>query len=280
MEKQQVTFKYINNYVEVFSCLFMHDYYSSRVCNELVIQPTLATRVLIKDYQLIFKPRVGGFYLAANTAKDYSSGVFKESFDLNFEFKFINPHFLAFTALNVDPEIRYFLEDDLKSAMFFGPEFQTDSPTLDRPDVSGILNVKHVLTAPLFPIDGVNSNSFNPRSKVVYLQPRQIIPVYICYSNGPNLDQFDGLRIENEGAFKELITFGPPDQIETRSGLKAFRFASENSLSMKDSWRGHFRLERDNQLGSYRKILPNPSPQSIKYDLTNNTFISENYVKL
>lgn len=280
MENQQITYRYINNYIEVFSCLFMHDYYSSRICNELVIQPTLATRALIKDYKLVFKSTVGGFSLAANTANDYSSRVFQESFDLNFEFKFTNPHFLSFTALNENPEARYFVEDDLRSSVFFGPDFQTDSPALDRPDVSGILNVKHVLIAPILPIESTDQRKFTPRSKVVFLTPRIIKPVYICYTNGTSLDQFEGLTIENEGSFKDLLSFGPPDKIETRSGLKALRFTSETSLPMKDSWSGYFRLERNNQLGSYRKILPNPSPRSIKYDLTNKTYISENYVKL
>jgi hypothetical protein len=49
---------------------------------------------------------------------------------------------------------------------------------------------------------------------------------------------------------------------------------------MKSLWKGYFRLERTNQLGVYRKTLPNPSPKSIKYDPAINDYVSENFVKL
>jgi hypothetical protein len=280
MVNQQVTYRYINNYIEVFSCLFMHDYYRSRICNELTIQPTQASLTLIKDFQLVFKSTPGGFSLAANSAKDYSSGVFREPFDLNFEFRFTNPHFFSFTSLLEDPEARYYLEDDLLPSVLFDSHFQNISPALDRAGITGILSVKHLPSAPLLPLDGTQQGGFAPRSKAVYLQSREVQPVYICYTNGDNLSQFEGLAIQNEGAFRNLTSFGQPDQIKTRSGMKAFKFTFPTTLPMRDSWPGYFRLERNNQLGSYSKILPNPSPQNIKYDSINKTFISENYVKL
>lgn len=280
MEQNQSVYRYVSKYVEIFSCLFMHNYYSSKICNELVIQPTPATKNQIKDLQLVFKPIAGGFALAANSSKDYSNGVFKSSFDLNFEFKFSNPHFFSFTALNPDPEVRYFLKDDLKPSVFFTSDLRSDSPSLDRPGISGVLSLTHSQEAPILPIMGLESGSFEPRNKVVYMKPRAIKPVYICYTQDVSLAYFEGLTIEIEGEFKGIVSFGPPEEIETRGGMKAFKFTSKEVFIMKDSWKGHFRLVRNNQLGSYRKILPNPNPQSIRFDSPTNTYISENYVKL
>lgn len=280
MNQNQTTYRYINNYTEVFSCLFMHDFYSNRICNELVIRPTTATSILIKNYQLVFKPTFGGFALAANTAKDYSHHIFKDSFKLNFEFKFTNPYFYTFTELNLDPEARYFVEDDLRSSVLLIPEMQTGAPELDRTDISGILSVKHVLTSPILPLNGSNTDKFTSRTKIVYLKPRDIKLVYICYTTDNSLDQFQGLTIEVEGVFLGLISFRDPEIIETPSGMPAFKFVSETLFPIRASWKGIFRLERKNQLGYYRKSLPNPSPQSIKYDFKINSYISENYVKL
>lgn len=280
MEQRQSVYRYVSKYVEVFTCLFMHNYYSSKICNELLIQPTSATKNLIKDLQMVFKPMVGGFALAANSAKDYSNGVFKSSFDLNFEFKFSNPHFFSFTTLNPDPEVRYFLKDDLKPSIFFNSDFRSDSPSLERPGISGIINLTHSEEAPILPIMGLESGSFEPRNKVVYMKPRAIKPIYICYTNDVTLDNFEGLAIEIEGEFKGIVSFGPVEEIETRGGMKAYKFTAEDDFIMKDSWKGHFRLVRNNQLGSYRKILPNPKPQSIRFDSSTNSYISENYVKL
>jgi len=280
MNQNQVTYRYINNFIEVFSCIFMHDYYLNRICTELTIQPTQATRTLIKNYQLIFKPTSSGFSLAANTAKDYRNAVFKTPFDLNFEFRFTNPYFYSFTDLNLNPEARYFLEDDLRSSVLLAPEMQTETPELDRPGISGILSVKHITDYPILPFERAEYGKFIPRTKVVYIKPREIKLVYICYSTASDLENFEGLKIEIEGDFTGIIVFQEPERIKTASGLPALRFTSETLIPMKASWRGVFRLERKDQLGYYRKSLPNPSPQSIKYDLTNKTYISENYVKL
>lgn len=258
----------------------MHDYYIDRICNELVIQPTPATSALMKNYQLIFKSTVGGFALAANNNKDYRPGVFKDSFELNFEFRFTNPYFFSFTALNLDPEARYFVDDDLRSSVLFLPEMQTDNPELDRPGISGILRIKHLSDYSVLPFVGTDSSNFIPRSKIVYIKPREIKLVYICYTSDDNIDHFQGLTIEIEGVFDGLVSFGEPERIETLSGLSAFKFTTETQIPMKAFWKGVFRLELNNQLGFYRKSLPNPSPKSIKYDFTINNYISENYVKL
>jgi hypothetical protein len=280
MNQEQTTYRYISNYQEVFSCLFMHDYYGNRVCGEVSIRPTSATSALIQDLQLIFKPTSGGFALAANTAKDYSHSVFQDSFDLNFEFRFTNPFFNSFSDLNVDPETRYFVDDNLQSEILLDDELQNKSPELDRPGISGVMRIQHQNSHPILPRVPVEASIFTPRIKIIYIKSREVKIVYICYTSENNLAHLEGLTIEIEGAFKGLATFTPPQRIQTNSGLPAVKFMTEKTLAMKASWRGIFRLERADQLGNYRKTLPNPSPQSLKYDFTTNTFISENYVKL
>jgi hypothetical protein len=68
--------------------------------------------------------------------------------------------------------------------------------------------------------------------------------------------------------------------VTTESGLIAYKFTANQIIPMKFLWKGYFRLERTNQLGVYRKTLPNPSPKSIKYDVMLNGYIAEMYVKL
>lgn len=279
MNQDQTTYRYISKYQEVFSCLFMHDYYLNRICGEVSIKPTVATSGLLQDLQLVFKPTSGGFALAANAAKDYSSQVFQDSFELNFEFKFTNPFFHSFSELNLDPESRYFVDDHLDSAVLLDTELQSALPALDKPGISGVMRLQHQDSHPILPRLDENS-SFTPRTKIIYIKPREVKVVYVCFSSQNELSHLEGLTIEIEGAFKGIVSFSSPQRIETISGFQAVRFVSEETLPMKASWRGIFRLERTDQLGNYRKTLPNPNPQSIKYDFTTNTFISENYVKL
>lgn len=109
---------------------------------------------------------------------------------------------------------------------------------------------------------------------------RLIRPVYICYCSEETIRQFEGMIIENEGEFKGRVEFDPPQLITTDSGLTAYKFVSKQELPMRSTWKGFFKLSRTNQLGVYKKTLPNPSPQSIKFDPFVNSYISENFVKL
>jgi hypothetical protein len=280
MEQLQNSYRFVTKYLEVFSCVFLHDYYESRVCNDLTFKPTLQTSFILKNYNLIFKPRAGGFALAANSEKDFSNPIYKDPFVLDFEFKFTNIYFHSYTVLVSDPEVRYFIDDNLEATVHLDAKQGTIDPELDKPGLSGVIRIKHVADFPILPLSVVQGNRFKPRSKEVVFKNRMIRLVYLCYCSEEKVSDFQGLIIENEGEFKGVLEFGSPELVTTDSGLIAYRFVANQSMPMKSVWKGFFRLERTNQLGVYRKTLPNPSPKSIKYDPWINAYVSENYVKL
>jgi hypothetical protein len=280
MEQHHSSYRFVTKYLEVFSCVFLHDYYQRGVCNDLVFKPTSRTSFLLKNYNLIYKARVGGFALAANSGRDYSNLIYKDPFELDFEFKFTNKHFHSYTVLMSDPEVRYFLDDNLEAIVQLDARQGTMDPELDKPGLSGVIRIKHVPDFPILPFSGVQGARFQPRSKEVVFTNRLIRPVYLCYCSEDKISDFQGLVIENEGEFKGLLDFGAPELVTTNSGLIAYKFIANQNIAMKYLWKGYFRLERTNQLGIYKKTLPNPSPQSIKYDPAINDYISENFVKL
>jgi hypothetical protein len=266
--------------MEVFSCVFMHEFYEGKICSDLSFQPTQRTNLLIKNYGLVFKQKSGGFMLAANSSKDFSHQIFRDPFYLDFEFKFTNRHFHSFTVLVSDPEVRYFLDDDLETTVYLGAQHGTIDPELEKPGLSGIIRIKHGADFPILPISGENLSRFKPRSKQVILKNRSVRPVFVCYCSQEAVDHFRGMEIHNEGEFKDQVDFDPPQLMTTDSGLTAYKFIAKQEIPMKSFWKGYFRLERSNQLGTYRKTLPTPSPQSIKFDPMLNGYISESYVKL
>lgn len=280
MEQHQNSYRYVTKYMEIFSCVFMHEFYEGNICSDLSFQPTPHTSLLIKNYNLVFKQKAGGFMLAANSVKDYSHPIFKDPFYLDFEFKFTNRHFHSFTVLVSDPEVRYFLDDNLEATVQLGAQHGTTDPNLEKPGLSGVIRIKHDPNFPVLPIVGEDSSRFKPRSKQVFLKNRSIRPVYICYCSQDAVDNFKGMVVYNEGEFKDRVDFDPPQLVTTDSGLIAYKFVANQEIPMKSLWKGYFRLERTNQLGVYRKTLPTPSPQSIKYDPNINGYISESYVKL
>ena len=280
MDQHQSSYRFVTKYLEVFSCVFLHDYYERRVCNDVTFQPTLQTNFLLKNYNLIFKTNSGGFALAANSDKDYSNLIYKDPFALDFEFRFTNKYFHSYTVLMSDPEVRYFLDDNLEATVQLGARQGTIDPELDKPGLSGILRIKHVPEFPILPLPGSQGGPFQPRSKEVLFQNRMIRIVYLCYCSEEKVTDFQGLIIESEGEFKGIVGFGAAELVTTNSGLIGYKFVANIDLSMKSLWKGHFRLERTNQLGVYRKTLPNPSPKSIKFDPAINSYISENFVKL
>ena len=274
------SYRYVNSYIEVLSCVFMHYFYESGICNEVTFLPDERTRFILKNYNLVFKPKLGGFALAASSDKDYSNSIYRDPFGLDFEFRFTNRYFHSFTGLTIDPEVRYFLNDDQSELVEMGSGHEVREPEFDRPGISGILRINHLPNYPLLPLISENSNPFRSRKKEFLFKARHIRPVYICYVSEDRLDQFRGLLIESEGEFRGVVDFDPPSLIKTSTGLAAFKFVAKNKIPMKSFWKGSFKLQRTNQLGLYKKTLPNPNPQSIKFDYTHNTFISENFVKL
>ena len=280
MDNHQNSYRFVTKFTEVFSCVFQHGYYDGEICTDLSFQPSPRTKFLIKNYNLIFKPRPGGFVLAVNSDKDFSNLIYRDPFELNFEFRFTNPHFFSFTVLLTNPEIRYLIYDNLESSIQLSALEGTSDPELDKPGLSGIIKVKHDPNYPILPLVGRLTDRFVPRQKQVFLTNRLIKPVYICYASEEIIRQFEGMIIENEGEFKGRVEFDPPQLITTDSGLTAYKFVSKQELPMRSTWKGFFRLLRTNQLGIYKKTLPNPSPQSIKFDPLVNSYISENFVKL
>lgn len=280
METSRNTYRHKSQFEEIFSFVLMHEYYLDKLCKDLVIQPTLTTKLLIKNYKLIFVPVNGGFSLVANTENDYNNAVFQDHFDLDFEFKFKNPYFYSFTSLNINPEVRYFLDDNFEKVVHLREDHQVTSETLNRPGIAGIMRLKHTKEHSILPLKGENISKFQARNKVVYLKPRLVKLVFICYTSENNLNQFDGMKIKNEGEFEGKVSFENLELVETASGLITYKFTSKELIPMKSSWNGYFIIEKLNHLGTYRKSLPNPRPQTIKFDPYNNTYISENYVKL
>ena len=280
MDNFQSSYRYVTKFTEVFSCVFLHGYYDSEICTDLSFQPSSRTKFLIKNYNLIFKPRPGGFVLADNSDKDFSNLIYKDPFELDFEFRFTNPHFFSFTVLLTNPEIRYLIDDNLESSVQLSALEGVADPELDKPGLSGIIKVKHDPNYPILPLVGGLAERFVPRRKQVFLTNRMIKLVYICYSSEETIRQFEGMTIENEGEFKGRVEFDSPQLITTDSGLTAYKFVAKQELPMKSTWKGFFKLSRTNQLGVYKKTLPNPSPQSIKFDPFVNSYISENFVKL
>ena len=233
-----------------------------------------------QNYNLIFKPRAGGFALAANSDRDFSNAIYKDPFVLDFEFKFSSIYFHSYTVLVSDPEVKYFLDDNLEATVQLDAKQGTIDPELDRPGLSGIIRIKHQADFPILPLPVAQGRRFKPRSKEVVFKNRMIRPVYLCYCSEEKVSDFQGLIIENEGEFKGVLDFGSPELVTTESGLIAYKFTANQIIPMKFLWKGYFRLERTNQLGVYRKTLPNPSPKSIKYDVMLNGYIAEMYVKL
>lgn len=93
MDNHQNSYRFVTKFTEVFSCVFQHGYYDGEICTDLSFQPSSRAKFLLKNYNLIFKPRPGGFVLAVNSDKDFSNLIYREPFELDFEFRFTNPHF-------------------------------------------------------------------------------------------------------------------------------------------------------------------------------------------
>jgi len=281
MKTINATYRYSSSYLEVYSLVFLHEYYENRLCQEIKIEPTATTISYLKDNQLIFKPINGGFTIVANENVDYTPKVFHEHSTLDFEFKFTNKYFLLFSDLNIDPETKYYIEEINSEVVYLNQGYETTAPELDRPSLDGVIRLFHEEQNPILPIRGIGDEEFKARFQMVYIKPRPVRLVYYCYGSTDKILQFqDSLNIISTGEFLDQIHFDAPEMVTTSSGMSAWRFISHESIFLKASFNGQLKIESNTPFGVYNKTLPNPSPSTIKYDPKVNLYISENYVKL
>jgi hypothetical protein len=281
MLEKNTTYRFVSNYSEVFTAVFVHDFYEEGICYEIELKPSSATFEKLKNYHLLFKKIPGGFVLLADGNFDYTSEVFKEEIFFDFEFNFSNRFMLNFSELNIEPETRYLIEDDFKEEVYLSQIHEIVNLSLDRPGLAGVFRIKHTLEYPIFPIKGFVETEFTPREKMVIIKSRAVRLVYLCYGSLEKFNQFqDSLEITSSGEFVEQIKFSDPEDIITEIGVDALKFTTTSPLKLKSNWNGSFKIEGRTLFGMYQKSLPNPHPSTIKFDPISNSFISENYVKL
>ena len=81
------SFDYRSNFSKIVEVFVSHEYYSNKKCNSIEIIPELESSLLIRNYDLLFKPTSQGFIILQNLNSKNSSVVF--SGPVSFSFKMI-----------------------------------------------------------------------------------------------------------------------------------------------------------------------------------------------
>ena len=94
-------------YQRLFEINIFHEYYQDKVCNDLIIEPTIECRKILNGHRLILKNKSNGIEVIAAVDQNSSNKPFIKLAD-NLKFTFIlsirNSSFLDFTDFNFEQE--------------------------------------------------------------------------------------------------------------------------------------------------------------------------------
>ena len=93
------SFDYRSNFSRIVEVFVSHEYYSNKKCNSIEIIPELESSLLIRNYDLLFKPTSQGFIILQNLNSKNSSVVFSGPVSFSFKMIFKDLLFLNLTDI-------------------------------------------------------------------------------------------------------------------------------------------------------------------------------------
>lgn len=258
----------------------MHDYYVNGICRDFSFQPSTETLFKLRNNRMVFRELDGGFELAIDMNHDFTHPIYQKDEFFQFFFKNNNPLFLQYTDMPFVSSA-YLLLDTANSWGECLHEGSTLASTqfldTDKDGYHGIFQLRHLLSKPLW------SNPLPTYQYYIRFGARKVKIRYIFYGNKEMINFFSKFNIEEVENSEKVITFNPPKLILLKNGEPAFECISQQEVPLKSLWNCTLIVKREKGNGTpfdYRKTLPYPKPDGVKFDKTINSYVSDVFVKL
>lgn len=280
MEQLKQTYRSNTHFGLSVRFFVMHDYYVNGVCRDFSFQPTVDTLMKLRNNRMRYRELDGGFELAIDMNHDFSNPIYQREEVFQFLFKNNNPQFLQYTDMPFVSSASMVLD----TARSFGERLHegetfpaTQFMETDQDGYHGVFQIRHDLSKPLW------SKPVPSYQYYIRFGARKVRVRYIFYGNNELVEYYSKFNIEQGEEAAQHIKFMAPKPIELRNGESAFECVSEEAVPLKNLWDYPLKVKREKGNGTpfdYRKTLPSPKPDGVKFDETLNGFVTEVFVKL
>jgi len=280
MEQHKQTYRINTQFALSVRFFVVHDYYVNGVCSDFSFQPSKETLIKLRNNRLRFRAVNGGFELAIDMSHDFTNPIYQREEVFQFFFKCNNPLFLQYTDMPFVSSALMLLDtaQTWGECLHVGTTFdKSQFLDTDNDGYHGVFLVRHQQAKPLW---------FDPLPTYQYyirFGARKVKIRYIFYGNKDLVDFFSQFIIEESENTEKVIIFRSPKLILLKNGDQAFECVSEQEIPLKNLWNNPLVVKREKGNGTpfdYRKTLPYPKPEGVKFDETLNSFVTEVFVKL
>lgn len=279
------TIKLNTRYKRIASVFFFHEYYSNKVCRDLLIRPDLETQMKMQSFGMLMNRDNNGFILAMDMAKNFNHQIFSGLLELRFEFRIENPYFVNFTNIpfKVNQYFVFEANSEKKTGFLHSGKHVTDSCIRESREDGMKGHVQLVLNFNDEWFGKEMETDLTPLEYVVNFDKRACHWQYLLRLKNGGKESAEALSIVPKNPLSEGYEFDKPEYINEGMRAGIIKIKSKNPIPMEEKPSVLFGLNRSAQPGvqvPYFRILPNGSPRNLKYCKLNNQYITEIFVKL
>jgi hypothetical protein len=281
----QHTIRLNTRYKRIASVFFFHEYYSKKVCRDLLIRPDLDTQMKMQSFGILMKPENNGFIMAMDMSKNFNHRIFSGLLELRFDFKIQNPYFANFTNIpfEVDQYFVFEASSEKKAGFLHSGKHVSASCIQDSNEggLGGHIQLKLNFNDEWFGKE--METEITPFEYVVNFDNRACYWHYFFKLKNGSMQSAEDFSIVPRNAISEGIEFEAAEYITDGARAGSIKIKSKAAIPLEEKPRFLFELRKSAQPGfqvPYSRILPNGSPRNLKFCTLNNQYITEIFVKL
>jgi len=272
-------------YRRIASVFFFHEYYSNKVCRDLLIRPDLDTQMKMQSFGILMNKDNNGFILAMDLSKNFNHKIFSGILELRYQFRIENPYFVNFTEIPFEVD-QYFVfepESNKKTGFLHSGKYVSES-CIRKSNEDGLKG--HIQL-----ILNINDEWFGkemdedlaPFEYVINFDKRACHWHYLLDMKNGSRDAMESFTIVPKNIHSAEFEFEAPEYISNGMRTGIIRLKSKNPIPLEEKPKVLFELKRMALPGvqvPYSRVLPNGSPRNLRFSELNNQYITEIFVKL
>lgn len=273
------SFDYRSNFSKIVEVFVSHEYYSNKKCNSIEIIPELESSLLIRNYDLLFKPTSQGFIILQNLNSKNSSVVFSGPVSFSFKMIFKDLLFLNLTDIPFKYNQSFLFsnksseEGNLHENTFVG---KNDIQSSSKNGLSGLINLTLNKKNEFFGNENKNNIPKTLKYTIKYDSRNFILRYNFYFSSSAN--NIQNYYVLNEKTSSRYLEF---TKRQLENGKIVYSLEIPDSHKLMDRYGFLFYLKKDDEFDkSFSKFLPHPEPKNLSFDSIRNIFINDLFVTL
>ena len=271
--------QYTNDFSKIVELSFYHEYFVNTNLDSIDLVPDSETAELINNYNLILRKKGNSFFIFKNNNSNVNSQVFSGAIVLKFLLKFNDLLFLNFTDMPFEYHQKFILKKCEADKSRLHPLTHTDESILEPYSENGVVGevMVEINQNDEFFGNEEESTKVEPQKFYARFNTRTVKFRYNFYFSGKEND-FTNYFVFDENSNNKFTEFFVR---KLENGMTVQSFVLPEQVKMSENYSHKLYLKQEDEFSkSFNKFLPHPTPNNLKYDVEENTFFLESFIKV